>query len=901
MLNSIKCADKTNNKMIGKLFFNMLPVQILIFAMGSVNSIVDGVMAGRFIDASTVGVIGLYYSMVNIINAAGSVLLGGSAVLCGRFMGKGDMEKTEGVFSLNMAITFIIGLLLTIVSFLFPGQLAVALGSNDELKSSLVTYIVGYAIGILPMLFAQQIASFLQLERQNLRGYIGIAGMTGANIFLDILLVGIMKMGILGLALATSFSNIVYFLILVPYYFTKKAQLRFAVKKILWDLSATLLKIGLPGALLVFFIAIRGIVINRILLRYAGNNGLSAMSAFNMICGILIAYCLGNGAVVRMLISVFAGEEDKDSISQLFRILFTRALLMSCFVAMIIVMLAMPLANIFFSNRNSEVFHLTHQLFVIYGLCIPLILICQINANYLQAMGHAAFVNFLSVFDGFFAMVIPAAVLAPVLGAFGVWIANPIGIILTILTVPVYRLVYFKRLPKSVDDFMFFREDFGVAPEDSLLIPIRDREELTMAASAVQEFCEGHEINKRVSYYTALCLEEIAGNVLQHGFSADKKNHSLNVRVINFGDRIMLRIKDDCIPFNPEEIARMVQDEDGAFDNIGIRMVYKIADDVNYQNLLGLNVLTITIHEQDLMKIEKTDYLLERTLARLDPDLHGRFRDTVFIVQSILSRYKLLFPEFTDHTELHSFTVIDACNRLIGRDQVDRLNKDEIYILLMGCYLHDTGMGISMGDFDEFKDRLDKSDYFEMYPDATIADFVRDRHNEFSGFFIEKYADLFEFPSSEYVFAVKQVARGHRKTDLFDEKEYPADFRLPNGNTVCLPYLAALLRLADEIDVVATRNPILLYDMGAFTREKDIVENKKLEAVKSMMMTGEAFVLSYETDEEKIAKALDEMAAKMQKTLDMCRRVINERTDYKLSQKKIVLVRIQGDKMGQDQ
>jgi hypothetical protein len=54
-------------------------------------------------------------------------------------------------------------------------------------------------------------------------------------------------------------------------------------------------------------------------------------------------------------------------------------------------------------------------------------------------------------------------------------------------------------------------------------------------------------------------------------------------------------------------------------------MVYKIADDVNYQNLLGLNVLTINISNLDLTKIQKTDYLLEKTLAKLDPDLHERF------------------------------------------------------------------------------------------------------------------------------------------------------------------------------------------------------------------------------------------------------------------------------------
>ena len=53
-------SSKFSSSMIEKLFFRMLPVQILILAMGAVNSIVDGAMAGTYIDASTVGVIGLY-------------------------------------------------------------------------------------------------------------------------------------------------------------------------------------------------------------------------------------------------------------------------------------------------------------------------------------------------------------------------------------------------------------------------------------------------------------------------------------------------------------------------------------------------------------------------------------------------------------------------------------------------------------------------------------------------------------------------------------------------------------------------------------------------------------------------------------------------------------------------
>ncbi len=42
--------------MLTKLCFKLLPVQCLIVAMGAVNSIVDGVIAARCIDATAVGV-----------------------------------------------------------------------------------------------------------------------------------------------------------------------------------------------------------------------------------------------------------------------------------------------------------------------------------------------------------------------------------------------------------------------------------------------------------------------------------------------------------------------------------------------------------------------------------------------------------------------------------------------------------------------------------------------------------------------------------------------------------------------------------------------------------------------------------------------------------------------------
>lgn len=880
--------SKTPGDLLSRLFFSMLPVQILIFAMGSINSIVDGAMAGRFIDASTVGVIGLFFPVIQIILALSSVILGGSTVLCGIYMGKGNLEDTKGIFSLNITVCIIIGVAFSGLCLLIPSQLATFLGANDSLKQSLSTYIVGYSFGIIPMLLSQQLASFLQMERQNSRGYVGIAGMIISNVVLDVLLVAVFKLGVWGLALATTISNFVYFIILVPYYFTSKAQLTYNIKNALWSDLIKLIGIGVPGALLVFCLSVRNVILNRILLTYAGNDGLSAQASFSMVSGIFLAFCLGNGSIVRMLVSVFVGEEDKDSMKKIIKIAMTKGLGLSVIVAAIIVLASPFITSIFFSDKNSNVYHLTYQLFVIYAFCIPLILMCQVATNYLQATGHFLFVNIQSVFDGFFSMLIPAVILAPVMGALGVWLANPIGIILTLLTVPLYSIIYWKRLPRNMDEVLFIKPDFGAAPEDSLDLPIRDMNDVADSSEKVQQFCEKHGIGKKAAMYSALSLEEMAGNVVRHGFSADNKKHALNIKTIYKRGDILLRIKDDCMPFDPVEMAELLTANEET-NNIGIRMVQKIASDVNYQNLLGLNVLTIEIKEDNLASLESNDFLLEKTLLKMDKDLHSRFKDLVLVMQNVLSRYKAIFPEYTDHTELHSLTVIDACNRIIGEKQIEKLNADEIYILLAACYLHDVGMGISDKDYEEFSKKMGADYYFEEHPNDTKADFVRKYHHEFSALYIEKYADLYDIPSPEHVHAIKQIARGHRKTDLFDEREYPADYKLPNGNTVCLPYLAAVIRIADEIDVVASRNPMILYDISILTDEIEIEENKKLFAVKSMKMTEDTFLLLAEEKDESIITELEKMVTDMQEKLDYCRDVVEKRTQFKLSQKRILL------------
>ena len=104
--------------------------------------------------------------------------------------------------------------------------------------------------------------------------------------------------------------------------------------------------------------------------------------------------------------------------------------------------------------------------------------------------------------------------------------------------------------------------------------------------------CEEKGIDKKRAFFSGLCMEEMAGNIVTHGFSKDSKKHSVDIRVIHKGDEIILRLRDNCKAFDPAIRTKIMEQGDEG-KNVGIRLVYSIAKDVSYQNLLGMNVLTI--------------------------------------------------------------------------------------------------------------------------------------------------------------------------------------------------------------------------------------------------------------------------------------------------------------------
>lgn len=253
----------------------------------------------------------------------------------------------------------------------------------------------------------------------------------------------------------------------------------------------------------------------------------------------------------------------------------------------------------------------------------------------------------------------------------------------------------------------------------------------------------------------------------------------------------------------------------------------------------------------------------------------------------MLTKYNRIFPDFTDHSVLHTLEILDKCNRFAG-DQVMQLNADELYVLTMAALFHDVGMGLSEKHTREFASQIGKEQSYLDDP-GHMREFTRVSHNELSGWFVSKYWGLFDIPNEKYAHAIIQLCRGHRKVDLFDSQEYPVKYYVSENNAVCLLYLSALIRLADETDITAHRNLAFvrgLPDKDLFS--ESYFEHRKHRCIKSLDIIDDKIIITAVAEDQEIYDAIIRTANKLDDTLKYCHKVV-EKTPFKIYQDKVVL------------
>ena len=594
-MNNTATQTLANDKVISKVFFRLLPAQILLVAIPSLNGIISSIFGSNLLGETALSAIGLYAPITSFTAAMSTMLMGGSQILCGKYMGSNQVERTQEIFSLDLTLATVLSLIIASI-LLITGtfDLAVFMSPDTVVRAVFNRYLLGMAIGIFPMVLGNQLSAFLSMEMQGKRSTVATVLFVITNLILTLLFLGALGMQTFGLALASAIGYWVYLIYQMIYYFKGKSILKLKLVHMhlsdIWEIVL----IGFPGALVSLYMAVRRQVLNSLMIRYIGSAALSSFQASDCLFSVFWAIPLGMAAVGRMMMSVAVGEEDRQSLKDIVKLLLTKCMLAEFGVITVLILCAVPFTHIFYRDPSELIYQMTLTGFRVIPFAMPLGLICQTALNYGQVTKKQLLVHTEAALDGAVVICVSAVFLVPAFGMNGVYASVILNGIVTAVYPLIYSIIYNRRFPKNMDQLLMIPKDFGAAENERMDISLKSLDDVVNISQRIHDFCTERGVDERRSYLSGLFLEEMAGNVIEAGFPKDNKKHSVDVRVVHKNDDIILRIKDDCVPFDPLERAKLFDPED-ITRNIGIRMVSRIARDVSYQNILGLNVLTIRI------------------------------------------------------------------------------------------------------------------------------------------------------------------------------------------------------------------------------------------------------------------------------------------------------------------
>lgn len=100
-----KTVQAADAGMIGRLMFRLLPIQVMLCVVSSINGIVSSYFASNYISVEAMGAVGLFSPLNMLLFAVSLMLTGGAAILCGKYMGQNAREEMQNVFSVSVSFS----------------------------------------------------------------------------------------------------------------------------------------------------------------------------------------------------------------------------------------------------------------------------------------------------------------------------------------------------------------------------------------------------------------------------------------------------------------------------------------------------------------------------------------------------------------------------------------------------------------------------------------------------------------------------------------------------------------------------------------------------------------------------------------------------------------------------
>ena len=589
--------NKDGSRITERLFSTAMVAYIASNLSTAIGPVVDGIIVGTCYSVDDVAAIGLTsFLLVGYRTVAASIIAKGAHVIASSRIGAGDKEAANRVFSLSVILSLFSAAVLALLSIVFSEQLAVFVGARKGLARLMTPasdYLRGYCVG-LPFFAATTVLTpFLQMDGDYNRVTFSSVVMTIADILADLYVVKILHGGLFQIGLATAVGYFASFLVVISHFIFKKSIFRFKPKRIRWSESRDILANGMSTGVVKLSNTFSGILINQMMAVSFSAEVIAAFGVGNQIFKFCFSLWLGAANTLMSFSSMFFGEEDKKALQDVQMVALRKGLALTCSAAAAIFLFAGPLSGVFLRNANGAAKGMAAESIRFLALSMPLNVFIYCFQQYLIGVGRKLFSCVYSFILDFAIPVPMTFLLLAALGYRGALIAKPVINIAVILAAVLYILR--QRGTGFREKMLLLPENFGAETAHELFMEGDSMFDVIGVSRIAIAFILENGFSKHDANIVSLAIEELAGNIVQHGFT-DGRPHFVQIRILAKDGELILRLRDDCRPFDPVDRYRtQLQFEPDPEKGIAIKMMMRLVREIRYTGLYGMNNLIIRI------------------------------------------------------------------------------------------------------------------------------------------------------------------------------------------------------------------------------------------------------------------------------------------------------------------
>ena len=598
-MKGIKIRSQFGNNIIRDAFYSTLFVFVVSSLTTSIGSLIDGVIIGQCLGVDSVTAFGIISPLMFVFALIGSIVSSGSRNRFTRIMGEGKIEKARGVFSLACILSVGIALLLMLIVLCFSRSISEMLGARGNAANILPkaqAYLIGVAIGLPAMNAVRTLSAYMTIDSDKKLTIISTVVMTIANILMDLFVAFVIHGDTLEMGITTSLGYYIAFVVLLLHFRKKDIMLKFSFKNIQWKESFEIIKTGLPVGVCRTSNTIRSAIMNNLLAITASAGAVAAYTVHRSADGFLNPITIGMADTVALISGILIGEQNRPKMKTLLFSSVQATLIITVGISILTFFLAPVFAGLYIKDDPTALEFAVRSVRC-YAIGMPFYGLNLIYQNYLQGIGKSV----LSSISGFLLegalLVLSAVIMLPIFKQEAIWFAFPVTQVLMFVYFGIVVLVENCRMKNYKLDLwnrvILLPKTFDVPDEDRLDTTVYNLDEVMNLKEKAWDFCTEKGCDNRRRYVIALCVEELARNIVQHGFKENKKN-CIDLRIIKKDENYIVRIRDNCVLFNPKKELQLINDEDLTY-HMGLRLAFETAEDIQYTSLLKLNNLIIKV------------------------------------------------------------------------------------------------------------------------------------------------------------------------------------------------------------------------------------------------------------------------------------------------------------------